>query len=825
MKISIHIKTCFTAFFVIFFSSTAAQGHEPPIVGDPEDATWKIYTNTSHVQCMTLSHDGNTLWVGTNGGLEQRDAETGQLIRLFTKLDGLPDNDVRSLLSDGNGGIWIGTGGGLAHLSDDEKWRVYNTKNSGLPSNYVQSLLSDGNNGIWIGAATQWSHGVGLGLVRFCNDGTWTAYDTNNSGLPDNDINSLLSDDNGGIWVGTFYGLAHISNDGTWTVYDKDNSGLPSDYVRSLLLDGNGGIWIGTTDDGLAHLSDDGKWEVYTQSNSKMPGNSISALLSDGNGGIWIGTEGSGLAHLTFGRKTEIIQNIEDNTVKEEIREGSRAAIIIAAGSTSPRHNKFWYATEYLTSQVIYSMFYNRGYDHSELYYLSPKAWADFNGDGRGDDIVNAPVTAAQLGKGEKERDLTVEDVRKAFEWAKSKGTLTQPFFLYFVDHGQPGKLMLTRFDALEGETLAAMMDDYQQATGNQVVVILEACYSGSLIPFLSGPDRVIIASSRGYETSIYDQRGLISFSAALYKNIAGSSLKQAFDYARETIKYDYGFSGVTPQLDDNGDGVADDLDGFFLADRIGINGTWGEQDASLAIEAMGRNTSVNTGEGLTLEARVNATGAVKKVWAVVRPPNPQVEYDELGTPIMRNPTFTLSDNDGDGTYSGQFSQFPCAGDYTVSFFVNDYKNNAAVSSAITVTAQGGEACPAPDTDNNPPDPHENKVTTAIYASRDIYYSGDTITIEVKNEGTGFFDQYTALGIPGGTLLFITEENRFTPDILPWSSTPRMDNIPVRIMSLPLLFEIPKGTYWAYNLLVPAGANIFEVTDQWIFESTSFTVE
>jgi len=52
------------------------------------------------------------LWAGTAGGLEQRDAATGKRLRLFTNLNGLPDNHVESLLADGSGGIWIGSASG-----------------------------------------------------------------------------------------------------------------------------------------------------------------------------------------------------------------------------------------------------------------------------------------------------------------------------------------------------------------------------------------------------------------------------------------------------------------------------------------------------------------------------------------------------------------------------------------------------------------------------------------------------------------------------------------------------------------------------------------
>lgn len=41
------------------------------------------------------------------------------------------------------------------------------------------------------------------------------------------------------------------------------------------------------------------------------------------------------------------------------------------------------------------------------------------------------------------------------------------------------------------GNYLKAMLDDYQQTTGNRVIVVLEACYSGTLIPELAVPTRL----------------------------------------------------------------------------------------------------------------------------------------------------------------------------------------------------------------------------------------------------------------------------------------------------------------------------------------------
>jgi len=73
-----------------------------------ENANWEVFTNRSSIRAILPSDDGKTLWVGTDGGLEQRDASTGELVRVFTNLDGLPGNNITALESDGSGGLWIG---------------------------------------------------------------------------------------------------------------------------------------------------------------------------------------------------------------------------------------------------------------------------------------------------------------------------------------------------------------------------------------------------------------------------------------------------------------------------------------------------------------------------------------------------------------------------------------------------------------------------------------------------------------------------------------------------------------------------------------------
>lgn len=110
-----------------------------------------------------------------------------------------------------------------------------------------------------------------------------------------------------------------------------------------------------------------------------------------------------------------------------------------------------------------------RGYDNDEIYFLSYKPDLDFNDDAQADDnIVDAPVTSAEFRNGTNiPRDITVEDIRKAFEWATEKGKLEQPLLVIFVDHGWPNELILepSGNETLTDGTFKALLDDYQNST------------------------------------------------------------------------------------------------------------------------------------------------------------------------------------------------------------------------------------------------------------------------------------------------------------------------------------------------------------------------
>ncbi|OAD20927.1 two-component system sensor histidine kinase/response regulator, partial [Candidatus Thiomargarita nelsonii] len=196
-------------------------------------------------------------------------------------------------------------------------------------------------------------------------------------------------------------GLAYRSLTGEWTTYNTKTSELPDNNVVALVRD-NDGLWIGTNG-GIAYRSTGGEWTVYNSDNSGLPNNSIKAIESDGTGGIWETGDG-GLAHLSFGQKNALCTDLNQADC-QSLLTGKRAAIIIAGGGNQLT-NTLWDTTESI-SNYIYKLLNKRGFLNEEIYYLSPKSWADFNGDGLNDRIVDAP----------NDRPLTVEDIREALQW------------------------------------------------------------------------------------------------------------------------------------------------------------------------------------------------------------------------------------------------------------------------------------------------------------------------------------------------------------------------------------------------------------------------
>jgi sugar lactone lactonase YvrE len=829
-------------------------------VPSQENANWEVFTDRSWVTAIVVSEDEKTLWVGTGGGLEQRDRATGELVRVFTNVDGLPSNWINALYGDSSGGLWIGTSSGLAYRNVDGEWTVYNTENAGLPSNSISALYGDSSGGLWIGTSS--------GLAYRNVDGEWTVYNTENAGLPHNDINALYGDSSGGLWIGTFWGgLAYRSVGGQWTVYNTENAGLPSNSIWALYGDSSGGLWIGTWD-GLAYRNVDGEWTVYNTENAGLPHNGINALYGDSSGGLWIGTgnwlksnsgglayrsvggewtvyntenaglpdnyiralygdssgglwigtkgepwietRGGGLAHLTFSKKNTLCTDLNDEQC-QNLLTGKRAAIIIAGGGAD-NSNTLWDSTTAISS-YIYKMLNKRGFDNDEIYYLSPQSYADFNGDGLDDCIVDAPATPRCHLKAVPnpipERALIVDDVRQAFAWAKTGGQLDQPLYVFFIDHGAPDKFQLSKGNYLYVDEFKTIIDSYQNETGNQVALVIDTCYSGALLSQLEAPHRAII-SSAGNELAYFDRTSKQGFSRFFAKGLfKGMNFWESFESASaKQKKYVQSINrDQSPQWYDATE------DGQWLKE-IFINGDFAVADVTFTVEALTTSTQLSVGQSIELRAKTSLSQSdTKRLWAIIKPPKVSLILDSYGTPILAFPHVTLYEQHADeNIWAATWQEFAYNGTYEITFYAEDKAGNISSSEAITVEVTGGNDSP------------ENS-SVSITLAKDRYQRGEHFQAQLTEELGWGYDLYAAVLLPDGHFFALRNTNQLAGinQAKKWIGD-RTPHSPVTLFELNLPENLPTGQYCLYGILSPENELVLENLPLWVWTQQCFEV-
>ncbi|MEO6805828.1 MAG: two-component regulator propeller domain-containing protein [Edaphobacter sp.] len=232
-------------------------------LGTKEDGLWRVRSGVvdwpaissklaSLVILALAPGNHGDLWVGTPDGLNHVDGGT---VRTYTSANGLPDDFIRSLLVQPDGTVWAGTRRGLVALNgvSGDVLTIY-THQDGLQSDSIGALLlptisrpgeparaETAGDDLWVATFN--------GLSRLRN-GHITAF-TKASGFPESIVTALARDDSGALWIGTKGdGLSRYLN-GAFTTFRQ--AGLPKN-IDSIVPDGQGRLWMGT-EHGVAEVS------------------------------------------------------------------------------------------------------------------------------------------------------------------------------------------------------------------------------------------------------------------------------------------------------------------------------------------------------------------------------------------------------------------------------------------------------------------------------------------------------------------------------------------------------------------------------------------
>lgn len=207
--------------------------------------------NSNNIVCLMKDHLGNC-WVGTNGkGLNVLDKSIRVIFRLcpqpaFPSDIQLPINGyIRDIVEDKKGHIWVAShGDGIAEYNPGTRqFRVFNTRNSNLPSDKVQTLLEDSRGHIWVGTL-----GGGLCLLNR-QTGQFRIF-AEKEGLQNSNVRTIVEDKNGTIWVSTNQGLSSLDvATGKINNYNYNNGVQHNNFTRGAgLCASNGSLYFGGTE-------------------------------------------------------------------------------------------------------------------------------------------------------------------------------------------------------------------------------------------------------------------------------------------------------------------------------------------------------------------------------------------------------------------------------------------------------------------------------------------------------------------------------------------------------------------------------------------------
>lgn len=212
-----------------------------------------VNLKTNNVQ--SLLADGSYLYVSNyNSGVAVVDSRNMSVSKWLTTADGLGDNIVTSMIKSTNGYVYLGTNQGVNVLKGGRLYLL--KKMAGYP---VKAIAEDYNGSLWFACHK-------YGLVRLSADGHYHSYlhDSNDArSLMMDNVNCVLQDSKGNIWVGTEGGGLGILNPHTGKIIKvfAESRGFMSDIIYSIVEDRMGIIWV-TTGKGMARITP-GKYQVH----------------------------------------------------------------------------------------------------------------------------------------------------------------------------------------------------------------------------------------------------------------------------------------------------------------------------------------------------------------------------------------------------------------------------------------------------------------------------------------------------------------------------------------------------------------------------------
>jgi signal transduction histidine kinase/ligand-binding sensor domain-containing protein len=240
----------------------------------------------------------NYLWIGTEGGLDRMDKETGKYKHYQYKPDdnnSLASNAVYAIHKDSKGNLWVGTYSGGLHRYNYQTDNFTRYGPDGLPgslgSSTVFSICEDRFGNLWIGTDAGGLNKFDYATGRFKQ----YTYDAAMPGsLSGRSMSHVYQTSDGELFVSLYskFDIYNYQSD-QFLLYQPNEEGAEDQQfvgiIQSVFEDSRKNLWI-TSTSGLRLLSKDRKTYKSYSTNDGLPDNTIQGILEDNRGDLWIST-------------------------------------------------------------------------------------------------------------------------------------------------------------------------------------------------------------------------------------------------------------------------------------------------------------------------------------------------------------------------------------------------------------------------------------------------------------------------------------------------------------------------------------------------------
>jgi DNA-binding beta-propeller fold protein YncE len=530
-------------------------------------------------------------------------------------------------------------------------------------------------------------------------------------------------------------------------------------FPRGIAIDSNGDVYVADTlNDCVKKFTAEGQFITKWGSAGSDPGslNSPSGIALTAKGKVYVSDTNN-----------DRIQVFTPTTVF-----GDKA--IIVAGGGPFKGNHIWDVTQ-VNANGAFKSLKDQGFAKESVYYLTADTDLDLDGNGLLDDV---------------DADATNEALRKAItEWAIDAHDVV----VYLVDHGGEQTFRMSEREILAAVDLDRWLDTLQQRISGKVVVIYDACESGSFVSRMTPPpgkQRIVITSTSPGEDARILNDGTISFSRFFWGEVRqGANVYDSFLIARDGVNY--APPGQEPLVDANGNGVGNEKLNQELARDYTIgNGIKLAGGTAPFVDEVSPDQVLNGETSATIWAEdVVTTGRVSRVWAVIKPPTVQACSPDI--PVTSLPTLELRKSEEDGRYEGTYKAFSVTGAHTVAVYASD--DDGLVSLPTETVVHQTRGTPLPDLKVNGSDGH-----FGIASSEPVSV---TLALAAGRHGGADSDGWVAAHTtPFGWFTFDIETGGWLPglDLTVGYQGPLADRAAEEILALP---GLPEGRYTIYSVV------------------------